>query len=67
MNVLYTVNVTGETLGPNKIFPGFMLGKSLLYVVTISIFQLNAGKTLALCWENSILAPVFHQSRLQCG
>ena len=30
----YTVIVTGETLVLNKIFPGFMLGKSLLYAGT---------------------------------
>ena len=30
------------------------------------LFQLNTGKILALCWQNSCLAPEFHQSRLQC-
>ena len=32
------VKVTGETLVQKKIFPGFMLGKSLLYVVKNPIF-----------------------------
>ena len=30
------------------------------------LFQLNVGKILALCWENSCLAPEFNQSHLQC-
>ena len=29
------------------------------------LFQLNAGKILAFCFENSRLALEFHQSRLQ--
>ena len=29
------------------------------------LFQLYAGKILALCWENPCLVPEFHQSRLQ--
>ena len=33
-----TVNVTGETLVLYKIFPGFMLGTSLLYAGTNPIF-----------------------------
>ena len=32
-----TVNMTGETLVPNKIFPGFMLGKSSLYAGKILV------------------------------
>ena len=42
----YIVNVTGETLVPNKIFPGFMLGKSLLYAGTNPFYQLSIGKSL---------------------
>ena len=46
-----------------------MLERSLLHVGTHpfpQLFQLKAGNILALCWENSCLAPEFHQSRLQC-
>ena len=44
--VVSTVNMSGETLVPNKIYPGFMLGKSSLYTGTNPIFptfQLSAG------------------------
>ena len=42
--------------------PGFLLGKPLFS----QLFQLNAEKFLALCWEYSCFAPEFYQSRLQC-
>ena len=44
----HTVNVTGETLVPKKIFPGFMMRKSFLYVGTNPIFPTFP----AWCWEN---------------
>ena len=40
-----------------------MLGETLFS----QLFQLNADRILALCWQNSCLAPEFHQSRLQCS
>jgi len=36
--------------------PCFMLGQTLFS----QLFKLNAWKILALCWENSFLAPEFH-------
>ena len=36
--LLNTVNVTGETLVLKKIFPGFMVGNSFLYIKTKPIF-----------------------------
>ena len=46
--LLYIVNVTGETMVPNKNFPSLMLGKSLLYAGINSIFT----SLPASCWEN---------------
>ena len=59
---IYTVNVTGETLVLNKNFHSFVLGTQFS-----QLFQLYAGKILALCWENPCLATEFHQPRLQCS
>ena len=40
----------------------FMLGKTLFS----QLFQLYAGKILALYWQNFCLVPEFYLSRLQC-
>ena len=47
-----TVNVTGETLVLNKTFPSI---------------KLERLGTARVCWEQSCLAPEFHQSCLQCS
>ena len=58
-----TVNVTGETLVPNKYFTSFILGKYLQLGITLFslLSQLYAGKILYFCWANTCLAPKFHQ------
>ena len=67
-----TINVTGETLVSNKIFPGFMLRKSLLYAATNPIFPTflhckhdwwNSGATLDFSWlyAGKILALCWHK------
>ena len=69
LHIQCTVNVTGETLVLKKIFPN-LLGKCLLdfgKTLFSPLFQLNAGEILALCWQNTCLAPEFHQSCLQCA
>ena len=45
------------------LFPNTQTLESLALV--LNKVQHNAGKILALCWENSCLAPEFHQSHLQ--
>ena len=55
----HTVNVTGETLVPNKIFPGFMLLQYLLYTVSNPVFPTFP----ALCCEN----PCFMLGKFLCS
>ena len=53
-------------IGFSRLYAGRILALCRHKFKLSQIFKLNVGKFLAPCWENSCLAPEFHQSRLQC-